>query len=88
VDHHCRGKEKNITYLCGACAMAHGCVHVVLLIQHATRMRRTVTSFVASLASYFSTLSHKRHDFRKKKVIEHKICFDFLYNFCLKRFSF
>jgi len=22
---------------------------------------------------YFSTLSHKRHDFRKKKVIEYKI---------------
>jgi len=23
---------------------------------------------------YFSTLSHKRHDFRKKKVIEHEMC--------------
>jgi hypothetical protein len=23
-----------------------------------------------------------------KKVIEHKMCFDFLYNFCLKPFSF
>ena len=36
--------------------------------------------------SHFSTLSHKRHDFREK-VIENKICFDFLYNFCLKHFS-
>ena len=27
-----------------------------------------------------STLSHKLHDFRKK-VIEHKMCFYFLYNF-------
>jgi len=27
---------------------------------------------------YFFTLSDKRHDFRKKKVIEHKKCFDFL----------
>jgi hypothetical protein len=35
----------------------------------------------------FSTLSHKRHDFRKK-VVEYKMCFDFLYNFCLKQFSF
>jgi hypothetical protein len=31
---------------------------------------------------YLSTLSHFR-----RKVIEHKICFDFLYNFCLKNFS-
>ena len=40
---------------------------VALLIQHATRMCHIVTSFVAPLAPpYFSTLSHKRHDFRKK----------------------
>ena len=43
-------------------------VHVALFIEHATRTRYIVTSFVAPLASpYFSTLSHKRHDFRKKK---------------------
>jgi hypothetical protein len=23
---------------------------------------------------YFSTLSHKRHDFREKKIVEHKMC--------------
>jgi hypothetical protein len=65
-------------------------VHVALFIEHATRTRCIVTSFVAPLASpYFSTLSHKRHDFRGgKKVIEHKICFDFLNNVCLKHFSF
>ena len=28
----------------------------------------------------FSTLSHKRQDFRQKRVIEKKLCFDFLYN--------
>jgi len=45
------------------------CVHFVALgIQHAL-------SFVARPAlQHFSTLSHTRHDFRKKKVIEHKLC--------------
>ena len=44
------------------------CVRALaLLVQHATRMRHIVTSFVASLAPpYFSTFSHKRHDFREK----------------------
>ena len=55
-----------------ACACA--CVHVVLFIQHATHMRHIVTSFVAHLVlQYFSTLCHKRHDFRKK-VIDRKMC--------------
>ena len=48
-------------------------------------------AIVASVAwptmQYFPTLSHKRHDFRKIKVVEHKMCFDFLYNFYLKHFS-
>ena len=58
----------------GASTCAYAWLHVVFLIQHATRMRHIVTSFVASLAApHFSTLSHKRHDFRKK-VIEHRMC--------------
>ena len=50
-----------------ACACV--CVHVALLIQHATRMRPTVTSCVAPLAPpHFSTLSHKLNDLRKKAL--------------------
>jgi len=43
--------------------------------------------WLARLYCYFSILSHKRHDFRWK-FIEHKICFDFVYNFFfLQNFS-
>ena len=28
----------------------------------------------------FPTLPHKRHDFQGKKITEHKMCFNFLYN--------
>jgi len=48
-------------------------VFLALDIQHAMRMGRIILPPVACPAlQYFSTLSHKRHDFHKT-VIEHKI---------------
>jgi len=61
------GKVISITY--------SKCVFVALCFQHATRMHRIILpSVTCPVVQYFSTLSHKRHDFRKKNVIGHKMC--------------
>ena len=57
-------------------------MHVALLIEHATRMRYIVMSFLAPLAQlYFWTVSHKRHDL--KRLLNTKCVF----SFSLKRLS-
>ena len=72
-------KAINITYSEG--------VFVALGIPHAMLMRHIVNCDLPG-SIYFSTLSHKRHDPPppKKKNMENKMCFDFLYNLCLKNF--
>jgi len=65
---HCsHGKATSIAY--------SECMSVALVIQQAKRMRRIIKhSSVACLAvPCFSTLSHKRQDFREK-VIEYETC--------------
>jgi len=58
-NHCCHGKGISITY--------SESVFVALATQHAKRMRRIILSPVYCPAlQYFSTLYHKRHDFREK----------------------
>jgi hypothetical protein len=76
---HCySGKAVSITYSYCECSLSYPSMQCACAI----------LSFVACSAIR-STLPHKRKVFReKKKVTEHKMCFDFLYNFSLKHYSF
>ena len=66
-NHCCYGKAICITNC--------ECVFVDLRIQHAKSMRRIIlASVTAQLYNVFPRYFKKRHDFRKKKVIEYKTC--------------
>ena len=54
---------------------------VDLGMQHAIRMRHTVICGMARLYSIFPHYLTKGTIFEKKKNIDCKMCFDFLYNF-------
>ena len=57
------------------CACVRKCARACNLIQHTIRKRHVLLSFAASLVpTNFSTLSHKRQNFRKN-VIEYKRVF-------------
>jgi hypothetical protein len=71
----CRVKAISITY--------SECVSVAFVTLQAKLMCRIILPSVVCLPlPYFFTLSHKQNDFRKKKVIEHKmrVNYFFLYN--------
>jgi len=61
-------------------------VFVTLDIQHAKRMRRIIICDLSISTVFSHIISYTV--FEKKKVIEHEMCFDFLYNVCLKHVSF
>jgi len=64
-------------------------VSVYLAVHHAKHMSRIILSSVrCPTVPYISTLPRKRGDFFLKTSIEHKMCFDFLYNFCPGHLSF
>jgi hypothetical protein len=72
-----RAKARNITY--------SEYVFVTGVIQNANGMPLIILSTAACPAPHFSKLSHKGKDILKT-FFENKMCFDFLCDFCLKRF--
>ena len=62
---------------------------VVLVTQLKKRMRRIIIVSPVACPSvpYFSKFCHKRNDFQKK-VMAHKMCFDFIYKFRRKHTLF
>ena len=64
---------------------------VPLVIQHVTCVHHIILPSVTCPAlQYFSTLSHKRYDFRgwEELLAVKCVCVDFIGDFCLKLFLF
>jgi hypothetical protein len=54
-------------------------VFVALVIQHAKHIFLVLNYVTFLISLYFSTLSHKRHTFLGKDIVENTMCFDFVY---------
>ena len=73
-DRQCTYKSNTEARSCNRCCCVKAILHmmrerVALVIQYAECIRRIILSSVARVPlQYFSTLSHKRHYFRKKAV--------------------
>ena len=76
-NHCCRGKT--VLHILS--------MFVALVIEHTKRMRRVISAWPLWLHHTFRHYLINDTIFGKK-VIEHKMCFDFLYNFYLKYLSF
>jgi len=62
-------------------------VFVALGIQRAMRMGHIVMRDLPRSTTFFYIIL--RHDFREKNIYwTQNVCFDFLYSFCIKHFSF
>ena len=67
----------NIVWV-GVCVCVCVCVCTLISdVRHAKRMRRIASSMACLALQYYSTLSHKRQNFRKQSS-GHKMCFWFV----------
>ena len=64
------------------------CVFVDLGMEYAMRKRHIIICGLPRSNNTFPHYLTKGKILEKKKGAKHKMCFDFLYNFCLKHFSF
>jgi len=61
-------------------------VFVALGIQLITRKRHIAICGLLGSTIFFTTLTHNRHDFPRKKNIEYKMCFFILSKTCIRKF--